>query len=184
MNAPHNSPSLYALASSFLALSDLLEELDEAGTPTADVAATVQKWIEELDGHAAVKLEAVGRFIVQQQVEAAAAIGALEAAEAEMQRLRKRVAVSGNKVKRLKEGVLLLMQTMGQPAVKTQTFTFTETKNGGKLPLTVDDVDPMTVGPDLTTTIINHDAVRARLEAGQRLAWARLADRGTHLRIK
>ncbi len=181
MNAPI-TPSLYTLAVEFEELNALLDSFDVAGLDSAAVAEALAARIAELDGHAAVKLENVGRFIRSQEMVSLAATN-------EAERLRSRAAVADRKVARLRAAVLQLLQSAGTRTIHTATFTFAETANGGATPVIVDDVDPCEAAafePELviTTTSINTAAVRKRLEAGQTLAWARLAPRGTHLRIR
>lgn len=180
MNAPQ-TPSVFALAGEFAALNDLLDGLDTADN--ADVVATIRQWVTELDGHAAVKLEGVGRFIDIQR--AAADFDGQRAAA-----LQERASKAKRKADRMKDAVVMLMQAAGiKGQFKTETYTFAVVGNGGPMPLDVDDVDPLVVAPTdpdlvVTTTTINKDAVRKRLEAGQSLPFARLLPRGQHLRIK
>jgi len=110
--------------------------------------------------------------------------------DAEVERLRKLGARRRNRAKRLKDGLHALMTLASTKRVDTPLGTATIAGNGGKAPLALDaDVDPDVVAethPDLVerTTVINHDAVRAALQAGVALPFARLAPRGEHIRIR
>jgi hypothetical protein len=177
-----SAPSLYTLAQGFLALTDLLEQLDaQHGTVDGD-AAVVAKWLAELDGQVNAKLESTGQYL--RMVELAA-----EAAHAEAERLRERAASCERKAARIKAAVLQLLDAAQLKRLETKTFSFTVAGDGGMPPLVIDDVDPNEVAaalPDLvvTTVALNKPAIREVLERGGTLPFARLGQRGRHLRIR
>ena len=173
-----SAPTIYTLAQGWADLTALLERIDEEGLDD-DSSVMVGTWLASLEGETTKKLEGVGQYLRMQELDRAAC-------DAEVERLRIRSLGIGRRVKRLKDAVLMLLDVASLKRVETPTFTFVAAKNGGKAPLVVDDVDPAAVDPDLVEVraTINHAAVRARLEAGQTLDWARLAPRGTHLQVK
>lgn len=176
-----SAPSIYTLAQGWADLTAMLERIDEEGLD-GDSAAMIGTWLASLEGETKVKLEHVGQFIRMQELDKLAT-------DTEVERLRLRSGALGRRVKRVKEAVLLLLNVASLKRVQTSTFTFEARGNGGKAPLVIDDVDADVVAaehPDLvvTTTTINHDAVRKHLESGGTLPFARLEARGTHLQVK
>lgn len=176
-----SAPNIYTLAQGFADLTVLLEQIDETG---ADEQSTllINNWLAKLDGEVAGKLESVGKFLRIQEMTALAA-------DTEVERLRVRSLAAKRRVTRVKAAVLELLRLARLPRVETDTFTFTVAGNGGKAPVVVDAVDPDEVArthPHLVVvrTEINTDAVRAELEAGKPLPFARLSERGQHLRVK
>lgn len=106
-----------------------------------------------------------------------------EAVKAEIDRLTRRKRAMENSVKRMKERIVEAMDTMGTTKVQTDLHTFSIQKNGGKQPLSVDEMDV----PDNYKKIIleiDNDKIRKALEAGAELPFARFLERGRQLRIR
>src|SRR5690606_40814621 len=126
----------------------------------------------------------------------------------EAKRLMERAKVNENAVRRLKDRLLAYMDRRGTPKLSGNLYSFTARDNGGKPPLIVDDVDPMTLPPQYRKAVMvllcptdetlealkdqcaklevepDGDAIRAALEAGQELDFARFGQRGRHITVR
>jgi hypothetical protein len=67
--------------------------------------------------------------------------------------------------------------------VRTARFHPRICKNGGKAPVVHDDTPPEQLPERFTIKERNNSEIRAALEAGEKLSFAKLGERGTHLRI-
>lgn len=67
--------------------------------------------------------------------------------------------------------------------VRTTRFHPRICKNGGKAPVVHDDTAPEKLPERFTIKERNNSEIRAALEAGEKLSFAQLGERGTHLRI-
>ena len=67
--------------------------------------------------------------------------------------------------------------------VRTARFHPRICKNGGKAPVVHDDTPPEKLPERFTIKERNNSEIRAALEAGEKLSFAQLGERGTHLRI-
>ena len=85
-------------------------------------------------------------------------------------------------VKKMKERLMVAMKAMDRTEIRTDLHTFKIQANGGKRKLDIhSDV------PDKYQKIVyepDTDKIRAVLEAGEKLDFAVLQERGEHLRIK
>jgi len=70
--------------------------------------------------------------------------------------------------------------------LRTKRFNLTVANNGGKQPITVDDIDLRDLPQRFRKVAYSPDkeAIREALESGEALDFARFAERGTHLRIR
>lgn len=100
----------------------------------------------------------------------------------EIDRLTGMKKAAENSVKRMKERLLKAMQETGKDKIKTDLHTFSIQKNGGKQALDIfGDV------PDEYLKVVyekDADKIREDLQAGKELPFARLLERGVHLRIR
>lgn len=192
--------TLWEIGSDLEALEALLMEV--GGDVTDEEAEkAIDAWLEETREAEAQKLDRYGALI--RTLEARAEIQEKEAA-----RLMERAQVNRNAVKRLKDRLLMHLELTGRTKADGHLYSFTVAKNGGKLPLETDPVDPMDVEPrfrraslvlmapteetlealreqckrlDVT---LDTEAVRDALDAGEPVPFARYGERGKHLRIK
>lgn len=163
--------TLYDLTQDYRNLLDLAGSMDEDEIQTFnDTLEAVLGEIEvKADGYAVVMAEIEGRInIVNKE------IGRLEAIESALSNTRRRM------VDRLKTA----MEEIGKKEIKTDLHKFKIVKNGGKLPLIIDEgcvpdeylKKIVMEGPD-------RDKIREVLENGEILPFASLGERGTHLKI-
>ena len=103
----------------------------------------------------------------------------------EAKRLAEREKTIRNNVKRLKDNLLWSMQETGEDKFKTELFSFSIAKNGGKEPLVV-DVPAEDLPSELQSVSIDADkeAIRKYIEETGDLSYAHFADRGVHLSIR
>lgn len=157
--------------------------LDETGGDISDpaVAAAIEAWFAEVARDEAVKLDGYCNLIKLLDSEAAVA-------RAEAEEYAKRAQVRENRVKWLKNRMKDYLTATGRTKAQTATGrTVAVQKNGGKLPLAIDAAaTPETVPVEYVRVVqsINTEAVRAALEAGQELAFAKLMPADYHLRIR
>src|SRR5690606_18631289 len=129
--------TLWEIGSDLEALEALLMEV--GGDVTDEEAErAIDAWLEEMREAEAQKLDRYGALI--RTLEARA-----EIQKAEAKRLMERAKVNENAVRRLKDRLLAYMDRRGTPKLSGNLYSFTARDNGGKLPLIVDDVDPMTL---------------------------------------
>lgn len=171
--------SLYAIGNDYVSLEQLL---DDCGGNISDplVEAEFDRIAGDLLNEEAAKLDGMIAFIKQLDMEAAAC-----RSEAEEWSLRCDAKESLRD--RIKRMILDHLIRTNRDRVQTQDgLTVAVQKNGGKEPVVVDR-DADTVAPDRfckTVRVVDKDAVRAALESGESLFFARLLPRGCHLRIR
>ena len=106
----------------------------------------------------------------------------ISAMRAEEDRLATRRRVTNNHIETLKRVLEEAMRATGRLKFKTALHSFGIQKNGGRAPLDIygDVPDDYTI----TTTAPDNEAIRAALDAGEELDFARLQERGESLRIR
>lgn len=108
--------------------------------------------------------------------------GRTKTIDSEIKRLQAWKQTIENNEKRMKEVLLTVMNEMNEKKIQTDLHTFTVCKNGGK-----QAVDIFAEVPDSFQRVIyepDTDKIRAALEDGLELSFAKLKERGEHVRIK
>lgn len=165
--------TLYELTSDYLGLLELAgsddpEDQEAFETTLEGLLACIDK---KADSYATVLVEMGGRVdIITNEINRLTAI---------------KKAIEDHQ-KRMKERLLETMQITGRDVIKTDLHTFKIVKNGGKLPLVIEDGANI---PDKWCKVIvepDKDKIRTALETGntEALAFAHLGERGEHLSIK
>jgi len=153
------------------------ELLDEMGGEITDpeVEAMLDKWVAEIGQQREEKIDSYCSLIEELEGRAKVRAMAIE----RMQKLVKRdTGVSSN----LKERLKLFFQQTKTQKIETERFRVSLCKNGGKLPLIVyEHAVPAAFTKIVTTT--DKEKIRQTLEAGEKLHFAWLGDRGENLRI-
>jgi hypothetical protein len=170
--------SLFAIGADLEALNDLLEECGgDITDPT--VCAAVEAWSAELDRDRGEKLDRVHGLLVRLHMEAAAA--RQQSAE-----WADRAASREKRSAGLKKMLLDHLQRRGEAsAVSAAGLKFAVQANGGKPALTVNVPAEELDGRFLKVTVAaDVDAIRAAIEAGEDVPFARLEPRGFHLRVR
>ena len=169
--------TLLDIGQELTALSELmLASADENGELPPDVAAQLDAWFAELSTDLEEKIDNTAAF--HRVLKLRAAIRKEEA-----ERLLMLHKVDATLAERIKRRLHLFMTTTGPAKIKTRRFSLSVCGNGGVQPMDVDQgVCIGDVPLKYRKQVLDHDAVRADLEAGATLTWARLRDRGSHLR--
>jgi hypothetical protein len=101
----------------------------------------------------------------------------------EGERLVSQAKVQENSARGLKERLLWFMGERDVRKVETDKFRFSVAKNGGQLPLVIDDQGV----PDDYLVVehrVDKEKIRDCLKDGGLLSFAKFGERGEHLRIK
>lgn len=111
-------------------------------------------------------------------------LGDAEKIKKEKHRLENRQKSLENKANSLKEKLFNSMKQTGKTNFKTQFFSFNIQKNGGKLPLIIDDIKKV---PNEyfkhTEKEIDNTKIRETLDAGKKITFAHYGEQGESLRI-
>lgn len=163
--------TLYELTNDYKSLLNLAGSMDadEIETFNDTLEAVLGEIEVKADGYAVVLAEIEGRINTVNKE-----IGRLEAIESALSNTRRRM------IDRLKTA----MEDIGKKEIKTDLHRFKIVGNGGKQPLSIDEG---CVPEEYTKTEVKQvpdkDKIRKTLESGEVLPFARLEDRGTHLKI-
>jgi len=126
------------------------------------------------------KLESIAKLIRTWEAEG-------DALKAEAKKFSDRASVAFNGADRLKARVQSFLASTEATEANAGLFKFRLVKNGGKAPLEffANAPDPSQADPKLTNLRyeFNKDAIRAKLEAGEEIPWAKIGERGTHVRL-
>lgn len=169
-------PTLFSLSDDMNALDEILAETGgDLSDPRSE--EILESWEAELESNLSAKVDGYCRFIAE--LEARASTRSNEAA-----RLAARAKVDESTASRLRERLRAVWETRSLPAIETANYRVSLAKNGGKNPLDLHgDVPPEFTK---TKTIIEPDRekIRAALEAGERLTFALLMERGSRIAIR
>lgn len=162
------------------ALETLLMEV--GGDVTEEEAEeAVRKWFGEIKSQLNVKLDGYATVIANMKNRSAAR-------REESRRLADLAKVDENAVARLRETLLWYMNENGHDEIQANLHRFRVANNGGKTPLTIKEAASPAAYIDTpyvdTVYEWNTDAIRGALENGVDLPFARLLERGQHVRIK
>ena len=163
--------TLYSLTQDYKNLLDLAgsAEPEEIETFNDTLEAVLGQIEVKADGYAAVMTEIEGRADI-----VAKEINRLKAIEDRL------VATH----KRMKDRLKSAMEELHTNEIKTDLHRFKIVKNGGKLPLSIDEgCVPEEYIKKVVVESPDKDKIRAALETGEVLPFASLGERGTHLKI-
>lgn len=179
-------PTLFQIGDDFLALNALLEELELDPSPEraeAELNPAMEALFVEIEGNQGAKFDGYVNLI--RAVEGDAAVMEAEAAEYEAKgKARRRRAAF------LKERLYAYMIRTQQTKVQTDKGRVLSIQNNGGHPgvdydlLDQDDINALPEQFKEVVVKIDTAAVKAALDAGDEVPFARLKPRGTHLRIK
>lgn len=160
--------TLYELQGEFQQLLSMIQDGEYTEEELADT-------LEGLEGEIEIKADGYAKVI--KEIE-----GNVSTIKAEIDRLSGKKSSLDSSIKRLKDSLEIAMRTCNKPKFKTDLFSFSIAKNGGKQSLDIyGDVPEMyckvEVKPD-------NEFIRKALEDGIQLPFAILQERGELLRIK
>ena len=110
--------------------------------------------------------------------------GERDAIKAEGDRLTARAKSIDNQIGHMKDTLLMYLKAAGVTKAGDAVIKASVVKNGGKAPLEI-TVTPVELPEEFQKVTIDADkeAIRTALESGQQLGWARLCERGEHIKI-
>lgn len=170
---------LYQLTAEAAALNEALARVEDADDPQdEDYEAAVYEWLRSHEADVGAKVEAYWHVVAEDQAHA-------EVVRREEDRLRARRQAIERRTDRMKAALLAYLTASGQAKVKTPIVTVSVCNNGGRVPV---EFDPDAEVPDefmrQPPPVVDNDAVRAALEAGEPLPFAKLGARGQHVRFR
>lgn len=171
--------TLYEIGEDIVALDSLLFEVG-GDVSEEDADAAITSFLNENRENLERKLDGYGYLIREQEKDA-------EFCEAEAERLSRRAEVRRNAVKRLKDRLNDFFTQHGLTKVQAPHFTLAQQKNGGKIPLEIKvqpEELPKPYRYEVVSVKADTDKIREALEAGKKLPFATLGERGTHIRVK
>ena len=164
--------TLYELKGEYLTLLEMAEDPD---TDAEALAGT----LESLDYDIEEKADAYAAVIGELNNDVAKI-------DAEIKRLTARKKTISGNADRIKQNLQDTMTAIGKKKIKTALHTISVAKNGGKVPLVIDDIDIDDL-PDIFVNVeksINKNIIREYLEKGGELEYARFGEPGYHLTIR
>lgn len=164
------SRTLFEIGEEYAGLEALLNE------ETPDTEA-ISLWLEQLDQDRDEKLDNYAAFIGE--LEARSSVR-----KAEAQRMTKLSQTDANKAGYLRGALKLFFEKRNLSKVDTKRYRLSLTKNGGKLPLIVDDLTLLPARFQKVEISADNSAIREALDAGESLEFARLGERGSNIQIK
>ena len=180
--------TLYQLTSEMVALNDILEsEEDLFRTDEANLAFA--RWAQSLAEEEGAKLDAYLDYIRHLEMEATAA-----KAEVDQWSMKHRSRVA--RIAWLKDMLKRHLELTGVTDKTTaRGRTIAITGNGGNEPIEVDQEAILNLSDEellrlarsgvvVIQPMVNKDRVREMLKSGQEVPFAKLTQRGTHLRIR
>lgn len=168
--------TLYDIHEDFHALEALLIEMG-GDISDPEIEEMVDALILEVNENLDAKVDGYCRYIMELEAQA-------EARKAEATRLNDLAKINKNIASRIKLRLKMGLDAMGKTNLKTTLFGVSICKNGGKRVLTVND-DAVPDGEYLEWVARpDRTAIRAALEDGKTLEFAKIEPQGTHLRIK
>lgn len=178
VNTSRTTRTLHHLTTELLGVLNLIDIEAEAGD--GEISPELEEMLQKIESQLPTKID--GYVCVIREL-----MGYADECRAESQRLAARANAWENKATWLKGRILATMLAIGEKKIKTARNTVTVCNNGGKLPLHLPERIESVPEEYLTSrTIIEPDSekIRRELEAGKDLEFARLGERGVHLRIK
>jgi len=160
--------TLYELTNDYKMLLELIIEGEYEEESLADT-------LEGIEGEIEIKAEGYAKIIKELEAD-------INKFKEEENRLKGRRQSLENSVKKLKENLKNAMEMTENQRIKTDLFSFTIAKNGGKLPLKFTGDAPDNYKK--IEYVVDEVKIREELENGNKLEFAELGERGTHLRIR
>ena len=162
---------LYELAEQWDAVFNMMEdgETDEQ---------VIFDTLESIEGEIEDKADNYAKMIRNLQAN-------VDVLKAEEERLYQRRKSTENHIQRLKDNLQANLEFIGKTKFKTDLFSFSVAKNGGKQPLSITDNLDEIPGKYLIPQPpkVNNDAVRELLKE-KTVDWAHLEPYGRHLNIR
>ena len=172
------SRTLFDIGNDLLAFDEILEQ-NEGEISDDEAGKRLDAWFTDLQNEQSRKLDNYVNYIRTLEMEAVAS-------KAEAEQYLTKARVRENRVRFLKERMRSYLAMQGKKELITQTNRkITIQNNGGILPMIVEETtDPEKVPVEYTRKELDNAKIREALMKGIQLEFAKLGERGTHLRIK
>jgi len=159
--------------------NDVTQESLEA---MQDAHEALSKWFDELSTGESQKIDNYRAYIRTLERDIAVA----QSLEDQYRKERK---TREGRIEWLKGRMKAYLELRGKDRIVTDTLGEVKLQtNGGKLPIVpegwADGLDPATIDSQFRKLAVNTEAVRAALEGGEELPFAKLGERGKHIRLK
>lgn len=171
--------SIFEIGDELNAIAEAFDRAEENGDDEV-VRTAFEAYFAQLLDNRDIKLDRYAALIQFNQTLA-------DAAKAEAKRCADLARIRENRVAAMKARLKMYFEANGITKIETAKHAFTIAGNGGKLPLVIDENTKPEAAPECfqkVTVDFDQDAIRAALESGEELDFARLGERGTHLRVK
>lgn len=179
--------TLFEIAENMQALEELIDQhlTQTEGEITPEVEAIIDEWLLANEQELTKKLEGYVSVMREHEAQGKLIDARAKAFKAMYEDEKKLAATRANRATALKKRLQWFYELRGIDSLQAGPYKIALQKNGGAQPLVVDtEVDPDKVPDMFIKREIDTAAVRAHLEAGGTLEWARLAERGSSIRIK
>lgn len=163
--------NLYELTNNYEEVLNMLYDEDIDEQMVLDTLESIEGDIEDkADGYAKIIKELLGD---------------VEKIKKEKQRLEVRQKAFENRAELLKNNLQNTLKQIGKTKFKTELFSFNIQKNGGKLPLIIDDIEKV---PNEyfkhTEKELDNTKIREAIDSGKEISFAHYGEQGESLRIK
>ena len=162
--------TLYELKENYRAVLELMEDEEADQEAVADTLSMITDDIEE---------KAENYAIIMKELEAEA-----DKLKKEEDRLKKRRQAIENHREQMKDILKSAMELIGKRKISTEHFTIVIQKNGGSLPVHIDNEDALPERFKVYTWKPDTEQLRNYLEIMGTQSFAHLGERGESLRIR
>lgn len=181
--------SLWHIGQDMQALAELMDRAsDDSGEVTdSDVANAMNEWFATRQHEQGAKLDRYAGLISSLETDSKQLQAVADSHQQTADQFARAAKARLARVERLKDRLKQHMQETGQTkAVSDQGRVFTVCKNGGKQSVDVDPIPLTEIPPEFLKpkVEVDKDAIREALQGGRELPFARLKDRGTHVKIQ
>lgn len=168
--------NIFQLEGDIVALEALLSE-DASVDENGEINAQLAQWLEESEGNFSDKVEGYCGLM-------ATFTALADARKAEVRRLQELEQQARNNAERLRKVLREVLMRLGRDKVETARYKLRLQKAGGQQPMTIDEFAEMPEQFMQTIKTVDKAAIRAALESGKELPFAKLEERSTILVIK
>lgn len=162
--------TLYELKDNYRSVLELMEDEDVDQEAVADTLSMITDDIEE---------KAENYAIIMKELEAEA-----DKLKKEEDRLKKRRQAIEDHREQMKDSLKSAMELIGKKKISTEHFTIAIQKNGGSLPVHIDNEDALPERFKVYTWKPDNEQLRNYLEMMGTQSFAHLGERGESLRIR
>lgn len=165
--------SIFDIGAEGRALEAIIEDNE------GELDAELERWFDDIADEREVKLESYSYLIAEHEARA-------EARRAKVKELEIAARADENIVKRLKDRLLKAFEVFGWDKVKAGSLTIKRAKNGGKIPVIwelPEDLNQLPAEFIKQVPTVDKEAVATALEVTPDLGFAKLGERGFHLKI-